>query len=193
MLYNLHFERVEKHDFVLRNLPNRVHPKWVGGTIPFISFSGIGVKHGVFGAQNFLIVQLSLKSKTFFLITFNIYFSLKKFMSDWQVSKIWTGLDQFFRLTVKFEDVWTSQVQTCLIWRRNNCRPAWTILDKFRQIQKISDKFGQVLKTLPTTMTQQNYGIWRRNHSCQDSENLLIKSVEGKSPFLWFIFTNYGN
>ena len=84
MVSNLHFERIEKHDFVLRNLPNGVHSKWVGGTIPFISFSGVGVKHCVFGAQNFLIVQLSLKSKTFYSITCNIYFSLKNFMSDWQ-------------------------------------------------------------------------------------------------------------
>ena len=87
MLSNLHFERVEKHDFVLRNLPNRVHPKWVGGTIPFISFLGVGVKHGVFGAQNFLIVQLSLKSKIFFndrgLLTCKIYFFFK--MSDSQI------------------------------------------------------------------------------------------------------------
>ena len=84
MLSNLHFESIEKHDFVLRNLPNGVHPKWVGGTIPFISFSGVGVKHGVFGAQNFLIVQLSLKSKTFYLVTFDVYFFLKIFISDWQ-------------------------------------------------------------------------------------------------------------
>ena len=28
-------------------------------------------------------------------------------------------------------------------------------------------------------------------HSCQDSENLLLKSVEGKYQFLWFIITNY--
>ena len=63
MLSNLHFERVEKHNFVLRDLPDGVHPEWVGGPVPFISFSGVGVKHGVFGAQNFLIMQLSLKSK----------------------------------------------------------------------------------------------------------------------------------
>ena len=108
MLSNLHFESIEKHDFVLRNLPNGVHPKWVGGTIPFSSFSGVGVKHGIFGAQNFLIVQLSLKSKTFYLIFCNIYFSLNFFMSDWQ-----------FRIFIK--------IQTN--GNLNNSRQVWASLE----------------------------------------------------------------
>ena len=130
MLYNLHFECVEKHDFVLRNLPNRVHPKWVGGTIPFISFSGIGVKHGVFGAQNFLIVQLSLKSKTFYSITCNIYFSLKNFMSDWQ-----------FRIFLIISDT-IEQSQT----HRNKFRQFQTSLGKFRPVRTSLDILEQVLK-----------------------------------------------
>ena len=124
MLSNLHFERVEEHDFVLRNLPNRVHPKWVGGTIPFISFSGVGVKHGIFGAQNFLIVQLSLKSKIVYLVTFNVYFFLKIFMSDWQFRFFFYNFRYNWTISGKF-------VQFEKHRHLNNSRQVWTSLDQF--------------------------------------------------------------
>ena len=140
MLSNLHFERVEKHDFVLRNLPNRVHPKWVGGTIPLISFLGVGVKHGVFGAQNFLIMQLSLKSKTSYLITCNIYCSLKIFMSDWQFRIFFFNLD-----TQEFE-----QFQTSLgkFRKFGLVQTNFTGLVKFKHVQTSQDKFRHALTSL---------------------------------------------
>ena len=38
----------------------------------------------------------------------------------------------------------------------------------------------------------QNWNLWMGIETKVRSENLLITSVQGKSPFLWFIITNYG-